>query len=116
LESLVELAVLLLHQRACILEFALQLTNLICLLLNELLHGLSKTVLQLELLFFELVFDLASACLMLLDALLHPLLSSSYFRPHSVDLIVLALDDLLKPRDFSFKLFDLCLETLNLSC
>lgn len=113
-ESLVELTVLLVHEHGGILELSLKLSDFLGLLLDKLLHRLAKVVLQLDLLFFELVFDLPCALLVLRDALVHDLLSLSHGLLHRVDLRVLRCHGALKTLNLSFQLFDGRPESINL--
>ena len=91
----------------------MQLPNLAGLLLDELLHGLPQILLQLYLLLLKLVFDLAGARLMLLDALLHPRLSLSHLTLHRVDLRILSLHFALQSRHICLQLLDLRLQRLD---
>jgi hypothetical protein len=80
------------HEHGSILEFTLKLVNLVGLFLDELLHCPPEIVLQLYFFFFKLVLNFTGASQVLLDALLHPLLSLGHLTLHLIDLLILALD------------------------
>ena len=112
-EALIQLLVLLVHQQRSILELALQLCDFLSLLLNELLHGLAQVVLELDLLLFKLGLDFASACVVLLDALLHFSIRVGNLLPHRVYLAVLSTHSAFKTVDFGLELFDFSFERVN---